>query len=157
MHTLDIGKRSCREFTEKGWINMANKQISSLAFRLQKFYERITNFKPSLLLVGVAVVAVSIFLLGGGIYDLLSQPQSALFLNNRIIVFYPSLSDQLLVGSLLIMIFGAIGFTGFLIAYRSTKYAYNPRQAYRFLLVGVALLIISYVLIENGLLSKFNF
>lgn len=135
---------------------MANKQISSLSFRLQKFYERITNFKPSLLLVGVTTVAISIFLLGGGIYDLLSQPQSALFYGNRILVFYPSLSEQFLVGSLLIMIFGAIGFAGFIIAYRSTKYAYNPRQAYRFLLVGVVLLIISYVLIENGLLSKFN-
>ena len=135
---------------------MANKQISSLSFRLQKLYERVTNFKPSLLLVGVTTVAISIFLLGGGIYDLLSQPQSALYYRNRILVFYPSLSEQFLVGSLLIMIFGAIGFAGFIIAYRSTKYAYNPRQAYRFLLVGVVLLIISYVLIENGLLSKFN-
>ena len=135
---------------------MANKQISSLAFRLQKTYERLTNFKPSLFLVGVTIVMVSIFLLGGGIYDILSQPQSAYYYGGRVIVFYPSLGEQFLVGSLLIMIFGALGFAGFLIAYRSTKYAYNPRQAYRFLLVGVALLIISYVLIENGLLSKFS-
>jgi hypothetical protein len=54
------------------------------------------------------------------------------------------------------MIFGAIGFAGFLMAYRSTKYAYNPRQAYRFLLVGCILLLIGYILIENGLLSKFG-
>ena len=135
---------------------MANKQISSLAFRLQKTYERIMNFKPSLFLVGIATVAASIFLLGGGIYDLLVHPESAWFYGNRVIVFHPYLSEQFLIGSILVMIFGAIGFSGFLIAYRSTKYAYNPRQAYRFLLVGVVLLIISYVLLENGLLSKFS-
>jgi hypothetical protein len=71
-------------------------------------------------------------------------------------VFYPSLSEQFLLESMLIMIFGAIGFAGFIIAYRSTKYAYNPRQAYRFLLVGCVLLIIAYILIERGLLMKFG-
>ena len=136
--------------------NSVNKQISSFSFRLQKFYERLMNFKPSLFLVGIATVAVSFFLLGGGIYDILVQPESAWFYGGRVIVFYPSLTEQFLMGSILIMIFMAIGFTGFLIAYRSTKYAYNPRQAYRFLLVGCVLLAIGYLLIENGLLSKFS-
>jgi hypothetical protein len=133
-----------------------NKQVSSLSFRLQKLYERILNYKPSLFLVGMAIVAVSIFLLGGGLYDLLTQPDQAWYYGGRMIVFYPSLTEQFLVGSILIMIFGAMGFAGFLIAYQSTKYAYNPRQAYRSLLVGCALLVIGYILIENGLLSKFS-
>ena len=133
----------------------ANKQVSSLAFRLQKTYEQIINFKPSLFLVGMATVAASIFLLGGGLYDLMVQPDQAWFFGGRMIVFYPLLTEQLLVGSILIMIFGTMGFAGFLIAYRSTKYVSNPRQAYRFLLVGCALLVIGYILIENGLLSKF--
>ncbi|PVX23872.1 MAG: hypothetical protein CW716_11130 [Candidatus Bathyarchaeum sp.] len=134
----------------------ANKQVSSLAFRLQKTYERIINFKPSLFLVGMATVAASIFLLGGGLYDLLVQPDQAWFYGGRMIVFYPALNEQFLVGSILVMIFGAMGFAGFLIAYRSTKYASNPREAYRTLLVGCALLVIGYLLIENGLLSKFS-
>ena len=133
----------------------ANKQVSSIVFRLEKTYERIINFKPSLFLVGMGTVAASIFLLGGGLYNLLIQPDQAWFFGGRMIVFYPSLTEQLLVGSLLIMIFGIMGFAGFLIAYRSTKYVSNPRQAYRFLLVGCALLVIGYILIENGLLSKF--
>jgi hypothetical protein len=136
--------------------NWFDKQVSSLAFRLQKLYERIMNIKLSLFLVGIATVAVSLFLLGGGIYDILVQPASAWFYGGRVIVFYPSLSEQFLVGSILTMIFMGIGFTGFMIAYRSTKYAYNPRQAYRFLLVGCVLLAIGYILIENGLLSKFS-
>lgn len=135
-----------------------DKQISSLAFWVQKTYERIMSFKPSPFLVGIATVAASIFLLGGGLYDLLVQPERAWYYGGRMIVFYPStLTEQFLMGSILIMIFGVMGFAGFLIAYRSTKYAYNPRQAYRFLLVGCALLVIGYILIENGLLLKFNY
>ena len=134
-----------------------SKQISSFAFSLQKTYERIITAKPSLFLVGVSVVAVSFFLLSGGIYDVLIKPIVAYFAaGGQMLVFYPSLTEQFLLESIIIMIFYAIGFAGFLIAYRSTKYAYNPRQAYRFLLVGCVLLIIGYLLIENGLMSKFG-
>ncbi|MDX1813899.1 MAG: hypothetical protein R3319_03835 [Candidatus Bathyarchaeia archaeon] len=131
-----------------------NKQTSSLAFRLQKIYDRILNYKPSLFLVGIATVAVSIFLLGGGVYDILVQPDQAWFYGGRLIAFHPYLNEQFLVGSLLVMIYATFGFTGFLLAYRSTKYAYNPRQAYIFLLIGCALLIAGYLLFENGLLAK---
>ena len=134
-----------------------SKQISSFAFSLQKTYERIITAKPSLFRVGVSAVAVSFFLLSGGIYDVLIKPIVAYFASGgQMLVFYPSLTDQFLLESIIIMVFYAIGFAGFLIAYRSTKYAYKPRQAYRFLLVGCVLLIIGYVLIENGLMSKFG-
>lgn len=134
-----------------------SKQISSLAFTLQKTYERIITAKPSLFLVGASAGALAFFLLGGGIYNILIKPIVAFFASGgRMIVFYPSLTEQFFLESVIIMIFYAIGFAGFLIAYRSTKYAYSPRQAYRFLLVGCVLLIIGYVLIESGLMSKFG-
>jgi hypothetical protein len=134
-----------------------SKRISSFAFSLQKTYERIITAKPSLFLVGISAVAVAFFLLSGGIYDVLIKPIVAYFASGgQMLVFYPSLSEQFLLESIIIMVFYSIGFAGFLIAYRSTKYAYNPRQAYRFLLVGCVLLIIGLVLIENGLISKFG-
>ena len=135
-----------------------SKQISSFAFSLQKTYEKIITAKPSLFVVGASAVVVSLFLLGGGIYDILTTDIAVAYFpqGGKIIVFYPSLAEQFLLESMLVMIFGAIGFTGFLIAHRSTKYAYSPRQAYRFLLVGCVLLIIGYILIENGLISKFG-
>ncbi|HDQ05615.1 MAG TPA: hypothetical protein ENN36_02690 [Candidatus Bathyarchaeota archaeon] len=135
-----------------------SKQTSSLAFWLQKTYERIMTAKPSLFIVGVAAVALALFLLGGGIYDMMVKDIAVAYFasGGTLYVFYPSLSEQFLLESMLVMIFGAIGFAGFLIAYRSTKYAYNPRQAYRLLLVGSALLLIGYILIENGLLTKFG-
>lgn len=138
-----------------------SKQISSFAFWLQKTYERIITAKPSPFLVGVAAVALALFLLGGGLYSIMNPdeyiPPAGIFTGDRIVVFYPSLNVQFIfIESLLVMIFGAIGFAGFLIAYRSTKYAYNPRQAYRLLLVGCILLLIGYILIERGLLLKFG-
>ena len=137
---------------------MVSKRISGLAFSLQKTYERILTAKPSLFVVGILVVGASLFLLGGGIYDVLIQPIVAIVASGgRIISFYPyGITEQLLLESVIIMVFYAMGFAGFLIAYRSTKYAYSPRQAYRFLLVGCVLLLISYVLVEQNLLSSFG-
>jgi hypothetical protein len=137
---------------------MVSKRISSLAFSLQKTYERILSAKPSLFIAGILAVAASLFLLGGGIYDILIQPIVAIVASGgRIISFYPyGITDQLLLESIIIMIFYAMGFAGFLIAYRSTKYAYSPRQAYRFLLVGVVLLLIAYIMVEQNLLANFG-
>ena len=136
------------------WVS---KRFSSLAFSLQKTYARIVTAKPSVFVVAAAVVAISLFLLGGGIYDLLIQPIVAIVASGgRVITFYPfGLTDQFLSESVIIMVLYALGVVGFLIAYRSTKYAYNPRLAYRFLLVGAALLIIAYVLVEQNLISRF--
>jgi hypothetical protein len=133
-----------------------SKQLSSLAFSLQKTYERILTAKPSLFFVAVGTIAISLFLFAGGIYDLLIQPIVAIVgSTGRIISFYPyGITEQLLLESVIIMIFYAMGVAGFLVAYRSTKYAYNPRQAYRFLLVGCALLLIAYLLIEQNLLAS---
>jgi len=133
-----------------------SKQISSFAFWLQKTYERIITSKPSLFVVGILAVALAFFLLGGGVYDMMVENIAVAYFaaGGTLYVFYPALSEQFLLESMLVMIFGAIGFAGFLMAYRSTKYAYSPRQAYRFLLVGCVLLIVAYILIENGLLSK---
>ena len=135
-----------------------SKRISSLAFSLQKTYERIVTAKPSIFVVAAAVVALSLFLLGGGIYDVLIKPIVAIVASGgRIISFYPyGLSEQFLLESIIIMLFYGIGVIGFLIAYRSTKYAYNPRLAYRFLLVGCTLLLIAYILVEQRLISRFS-
>ena len=133
-----------------------NKQISSFAFSLQKTYEKLLTSKPSWFVVAIAAVIVALFLLAGGVYDMISSPIVAFFTSNTIMVFYPSLTDQFLLESILIMIFYGLGFAGFLIAHRSTKYAYTPRNAYRFLLVGCVLLIIGILLAENGLNSKFG-
>ena len=135
-----------------------SKRISSLAFSLQKTYEKIITAKPSLFVVAVSVVAASLFLLGGGIYDIVETPDPVFIgAGGQIFSFHPyPLNEQFLLGSIIIMVFYAMGFAGFIIAYRSTKYAYSPRQAYRFLLVGCVLLLIAYVLVEQNLFPSFG-
>ena len=133
--------------------NGFDKKKSSLAFSLQKAYEKLFNIEPSLMLVGLLAVAASIFLLAGGVYDLLMKPIVAYVSGSTIVSFYPyGITEQFLLESVIVMIFYAMGFAGFLVAYRSTKHASNPRLAYRFLLVGIALFVVSYVLLETNLL-----
>lgn len=133
------------------------KQKSSLAFSLKKAYERIITAKPSLFIVSATVVAITIFFLGGGVYNILIQPLGAFISQTgQIIAFYPGLSDQFVLGSIIIMISYTIGVAGFLFAYRSTKYAYNPRQAYMYLLIGSLGILIGYLLVELRIVSLFG-
>ena len=134
-----------------------SKQLSSLTFSLQKTYERILNAKPSLFLVSAVAIGATLFFMGGGVYDLLVQPIVAyISQSGEVLAFYPGLNDQFVLGSLIVMILYALGVTGFLIAYRSTKYAYNPRQAYRFLLIGCAMILIAYFFVEQRIATLFG-
>ena len=134
-----------------------SKQRSSLTFSLQKTYERMLNAKPSLFLVSAVAIGITVFLMGGGVYDLLVKPIVAyISQSGEVLAFYPGLNDQFVLGSLIIMILYALGVTGFLIAYRSTKYAYNPRQAYRFLLIGCAMILIAYFFVEQRIATLFG-
>jgi len=134
-----------------------SKQRSSLTFSLQKTYERMLNAKPSLFLVSAVAIGITVFLMGGGVYDLLIKPIVAyISQSGEVLAFYPGLNDQFVLGSLIIMILYALGVTGFLIAYRSTKYAYNPRQAYRFLLIGCAMILIAYFFVEQRIATLFG-
>ena len=132
------------------------RRFSSLAFSMQKAYWKMVTAKPSTFVTAVLVVAASLFLLGGGIYDLLEKP---LFLivaaGGRIVTYYPyALNEQFLVESIIVMVIYALGVVGFLLAYQSTKYAYRSRQAYRLLLVGCVLVVIAYIFIERSLLAR---
>ena len=123
---------------------------------MQKAYWKIVTAKPSIFFTAVLVVAASLFLLGGGIYDLLEKPLLAIVgAGGRIITYYPySINEQFLVESILVMVTLTIGVAGFLLTYQSTKYAYRSRQAYRLLLVGCVLIVIAYIFIERSLLSR---
>jgi hypothetical protein len=132
------------------------RRFSSLAFSIQKTYWKMVTAKPSIFVTAVLAVAASLFLLGGGIYDLLQKPLLAVVgAGGRIITYYPySINEQFLVESILIMTGLAIGVVGFLLTYQSTKYAYRSRQAYRLLLVGCVMIIIAYIFVESSLLSR---
>jgi len=141
----------------KNVARQARKQATSLSHFIQKAYWKIVTIKPSLLLIAIIVTAASIFLLGGGIYDLLEQPAFAVFPQGRPYFAYPSLGEQFVGESMFAMIFYGLGTIGLLITYQSTKYAYRPRQAFMMLLMGVLLIIMAYILVEYQFNAKFNY
>ena len=129
------------------------RRVASFTFNIQKLLWRIVTSKPSTFLTALLVVFTALFLLGGGIYDLLEQPLLAVVdAGGRIITYYPyELNRQLLLESIIVMIFYAIGFVGLVFTYQSTKYVYRARQANRLLLIGCILVVVSYILIELSL------
>jgi hypothetical protein len=134
------------------------RRLSSLNFSLQRVYWKIVTAKPSTFATAVIVVAASLFLLGGGIYDLMEKPLLLIVAaGGRIITYYPyALNEQFLVESVIVMIIYTLAVVGFLISYQSTKYAYRSRQAYRLLLVGCVLVVIAYIFIERSLLARWG-
>jgi hypothetical protein len=130
--------------------------MSSIKHYLQKTYWKITTYKPSAHAIAFIAIAIAIFLLAGGIYDLLEQSQIpiAVFTQSggqgRFLFLYPypSLNDQFIAESVFIMILYTIGVIGFLFTYQSTKYAYKPRQAYLMLLTGLIFIALAYILLE---------
>ncbi len=131
---------------------------SSLIFYFQKASVQIARLRPSSRLVAGVIVALSIFMLGGGVYDILIQPISIYPLGSgRFIYFYPyQLHDQFLNESIGIMLFYAIGVAGLFLIYQSTKYIRSPRQASAMLRIGLALLLVAFVAVEAVLYWKLN-
>jgi hypothetical protein len=119
-----------------------------LSFKLQKLYRRLSAAKPSNRVLALIVIAIAIFLFGGGLYLIIVKPFPAVYYGGRFLFVYPQLSEQWVSDSIIAMTLFAFGVVGLLLIYQSTKYAYNPRQAYLVFLMGAALVLISYISIE---------
>jgi hypothetical protein len=119
-----------------------------LSFTLQKLYRRLSAAKPSNRVLALIVIAIAIFLFGGGLYLIIVKPFPAVYYGGRFLFVYPQLSEQWVSDSIIAMTLFAFGVVGLLLIYQSTKYAYNPRQAYLVFLMGAALVLISYISIE---------
>ncbi|MBC7129833.1 hypothetical protein H5T51_01255 [Candidatus Bathyarchaeota archaeon] len=126
----------------------AKKTASSLSHSLLRFYRRISTFKPSNLMVTIIILAIVVFLFGGGLYSIIVKPYPAVYYGGRFLFIYPQLSEQFVSDSIIATTFYAIGVIGVLLMYQSTKYAYKPRQAYMMFIIGVSFLILTYVSLE---------
>jgi len=126
------------------------RKFSSLAYFARKTYWRIVTAKPSLLVIALATVGVSVFLLGGAVYNIIVPHVFIAYpYGRRVLFYYPrAVHEQVWYESLGVTILYGIGIAGFLMAYQSTKYAYKSRQAYNLLLIGCVLIFIAYFLTE---------
>jgi hypothetical protein len=125
-----------------------------MSFSLSRWFNRISTTKPSSFVVSVIVISYAIFLFGGGLYTLISSPLPAFYTGKGFIFIYPDLGRQFISDSVISAMLYAIGFAGLLAIYQSTKYAYKPRQAYMMLIIGVTLLLLAYIFLEDAILIK---
>jgi hypothetical protein len=100
------------------------------------------NYRLNPYLVAAVLMAASIFLLGGGIYDI-----SAPIISSGLYP-YPGLHNQFLNESIVIMVIYTLGSAGLILIYWSARYRRNPRQASLLVQIGVALLIIAFIIAE---------
>jgi hypothetical protein len=132
------------------------REISSMSFTMNKFYRRISNIRPSAMILSILAMAFAVFLFGGGLYDIIMKPYPAVYYGGRFIFLYPDLSMQFLSDSIEAMMLFTLGAVGLVAVYQSTKYAYKPRQAYMLFLVGVVLLFLTYILLEATVQLKIS-
>jgi hypothetical protein len=130
------------------------KRVSSLSYSMNKFYRRISTAKPSTLIVSLICIAATIFLLGGGLYNIIMKPLPAVYYGGRFYFLYPELGSQFISDSIVATTLYSLGIIGLLVIYQSTKYAYKPRQAYMMFLVGVFLLFLAYIFLEVSIQIK---
>jgi hypothetical protein len=132
------------------------KRTSSMSFSMSRWFRRISTAKPSTFIITAVLISYTIFLFGGGLFTLITQPLPAVYYNSRFYFLYPDLSSQFISDTVISAMLYAVGFIGLLAIYQSTKYAYKPRQAYIMLVVGVTLLLLAYIFLEDAILVKIH-
>ncbi len=133
------------------------KQASSMSFSLSRWFRRISSSKPSAATFTIVVVTFAVFLFGGGLLTIITQPPVAFYTQQgRFLFLYPSIDGQFVMDTFLSAFLYALGLVGLLLIYRSTKSAFKPRQAYMAMIVGVSLVLLAYIFLEGSILSKLN-
>jgi hypothetical protein len=132
------------------------KSSEDMSFSLSRWFRRISSNAPSLAMISIVGVAYAIFIFGGGLYTLINHPAVSFYNGNtgQFIFLYPDVSNQWVSDTVISVMLYALGFAGLLFVYQSTKNAYKPRQAYMMLVIGVTLLLISYVFLEGAINFK---
>lgn len=117
---------------------------------------RFPSFVPSSSLIIGVLLAFSIFVLGGGIYNIMEHPLAITPGPGRSWTFYVpyDINRQTLNESLLGMLLFLMGMTGYFVYYLSTRYVYSPRKAWIFALIGISVLVIAFVGSQHSLNLK---
>lgn len=130
---------------------------SSVPFSLSRWFRKLSTNAPSAALVTVVGISYAIFLFGGGLYTLITQPAASGYYSGQFLFLYPSISSQFIADTIIAVTLYALGFIGILAIYKSTKSAYNPRQAYMMLIIGVTFLLLAYLFLEGSIQFKSSF
>ncbi|WP_455363528.1 hypothetical protein [[Eubacterium] cellulosolvens] len=116
------------------------RALGNVAYRLRLVRAPgAAGLKGSWTILFIAVVGLATFLLAGGIYDLLEKPVSLLPRSSErgwTFIYPGGIGGQTLNESILSAMLYLIGLGGFYMLFRSTRFAYRPRNAYILLIAG---------------------
>ncbi|MCL1977958.1 MAG: hypothetical protein FWG55_07670 [Candidatus Bathyarchaeota archaeon] len=128
---------------------------SSVSFSLSKWFRKVLTTHPSALIITVIFIGYALFMFGGGLFTITSEGiLPSLYYQNRFYFLYPSISDQFIADTVVSMMLYLMGFAGLLAVYQSTKSASKSRQAYMLMIVGISLILLSYIFIESAINFK---
>jgi hypothetical protein len=121
---------------------------------MSKWFRRLSTNAPSIAVISMVAIAYALFVFGGGLYTIINRPVPSAYVNGRFYFLYPQISAQFVSDTIVSVTLYALGFAGLFVIYQSTKSAYKPRQAYMMLIIGVTLLLISYIFLEGAINFK---
>lgn len=132
------------------WVDgeMNKNSISSLINFFQRRINKLVRYRPPPHGIAIILMFSSIFLISGGVYDVVMKPRSVLPYYRGFLFLYPSLHEQVLNESIAVMIIYIFGAIGLLLIYQSTKYIRDPNQASLLIKLGASLLILTFILLE---------
>ncbi len=122
------------------------RRFGDLGYSLRKHRLPTTEaMTPSTTLVILAIIAFVVFILVGGIYDILEKPLAILpkATSGWTFIYTGSINQQTINESLVSGLLYVLGIVGLYMLFRSTRMAYRPRQAYILLILGVVVLLIT--------------
>jgi len=116
------------------------RALGNVAYRLRITQAPSTaGLRSSWIVLFFVVIGLATFFLAGGIYDLLEKPVSLLPRASEegwTFIYPGGIGGQTLNESILSALLYLIGLGGFYMLFRSTRYAYRPRNAYILLIAG---------------------
>lgn len=130
------------------------KRSTTISVHIKNLSRKLKVAKPSVFPLSIVIMAVAIFLFGGGLYSVITKPLPAVYYGGRFYFLYPELGEQFITDSIVSMILYSMGIGGLVIIYQSTKFAYRPRQAYMMFIAGIVLLLLAYLFVEVLVQSK---
>jgi hypothetical protein len=118
---------------------MEESKIPSLLEKTKKFFERLTV--PTRALVVIMVLFV-VFVVGGGIYDIIESPPSLYPFGDSWSSIDPRIGEQTTNESLFNMLMTAMSFVGIFLAYKGTDIRYDRRKANTYIVIGLSFLLL---------------
>jgi len=121
--------------------------LSKLFDRLKNVRVPSTSIRLSTGIIVTLIVTVAIFILGGGVYDVIMARQGELIAllptPSYPRFYYTGMTDQTFNESAYFIIFLTIGVSGGYISFRSSRHAYRPREARMLLMIGIGMMVIA--------------